>query len=693
MILADECELATTSHVEVDVFGATVVVLATGVASRPGWKARIELVSEGPPVRIRVVVCRDPVGGSQPSADRVRASFALPAPPQLVIVHDASGETPFEFAGRIPDASSGPMRGEGAAPDAPTDEGPVTSASPPPDDVTRSLDDVEAGAASPDDPAPLPVGAAPEPSDELPTSGADASDAGGPVEPGPSEAPGFYGLIDAPDKFVVGVPTDVTIGIAAASDPKVTGTRIDPPDSVGEEFILTVQLVADGFDLSDGNASWRHDLAVTKAQRYPAIRLRVRAGPLDGELEIRRLRVLYSVAGQVIGIAERAVAVVAEAATQATAPRVDSAARAAMAVPVSEEPADLTIVILHDPAGERGHLLWAFSSPHSDVGIPPTDLTTDVGLSPEAFAQRLRAEVEAAEATPGHPVLRETLRGIARKVAAEMPAEIWPILRTVAERRGVAPTVLLLSQEPYVPWELAEMPTPIDPALSPFLGAQTVIGRWVFGQDKPKMPPPAEVAMGTMAVVYGEYQHARLAKLVEAEEERASLEQAYPALPVRATLPAVIELLRGQPSADVMHFAIHGRFQGSAGAGLLMEDGAALSSLAVTGSDLGAGPFVFLNACQVGAGEEMLGDYSGMAEAFLRAGASAVVAPLWSVRDGVAKDVALRFYPGALTEGASPAELLRRERARFTTAGDPATATHLAYLFYGHPAFHLKRAS
>ena len=691
--MGDECELAIASRILVDVFGATVVVRATDVPSRPGWKGRIELVSEGPPVRIRVVVCRDPRGDARRSGAEIRASFALPAPPQLVIVQDARGETPFEFALRPAEAPAGSMRGESRSPHAPAGANPRASGPPPPP-VTRSIDDVEPSAAAPGLPEAAPGGAAPVPSDDgLPGSGADASDAGGPVEPGASEARGFYGRIDAPDKFVVAIPAEVTIGIAAGSDPKVIGTHIELPESIGPEFILTVQLVADGFDLVDENASWRHDLAVTKQQPHPATRLLVRAVRLEGDLEIRRLRVLYSVAGQVIGIAERAVAVVADVAMQAPPPRVDSAARAAMAVPVSEEPADLTIVILHDPAGERGHLLWAFSSPHPNVGIPSTDLTTDVGLSPEAFAQRLRAEVEAAEATPGQPVLRETLRGIARKVTAEMPAQIWPILSSVAERLGVAPTVLLLSQEPYVPWELAEMPTPVDPALPPFLGAQTVIGRWVFGQDKPKMPPPAEVAMGSMAVVYGEYQHARLAKLVEADEERASLEHDYPAFPVRATLPAVIELLRGQPSAEVMHFAIHGRFQGSAGAGLLMEDGAALSSLAVTGTDLGAGPFVFLNACQVGAGEEMLGDYSGMAEAFLRAGASAVVAPLWSVRDGVAKDVALRFYPGALTEGASPAELLRRERARFAAAGDPATATHLAYLFYGHPAFHLTRAS
>jgi hypothetical protein len=666
--MANECELAIASGLQVDVFGATVVVRATEVPARPGWKARIELVSEGPPVRIRVVACRDPQAGSHRSGAGIRASFALAAPPPLVIVQHAQGETPFEFAVRHADAPAGSIRGDRRRPHAPAGADPGSASAPPlSGPVTRSIDDIEPSAAAPA--------------------------LSGPEEPAASAARGFHGRIDAPDKFVVATPAEVTIGIAAASHPKVIGTRIALPESTGREFILTVQLVADGFDLVDANASWRHDLAVTEHQPYPATRLVLKAGRLVGDLEIRRLRVLYSVAGQVIGIAERAVAVVADVGMQVYPSRVDSAARAAMAVPVSEEPADLTIVILHDPAGERGHLLWAFSSPHANVGIPSGDLTTDVGLSPEAFAQRLRAEVEAAEATPSQPVLRETLLGIARKVAAEMPAQIWPILRSVAERRDAPPTVLLLSQEPYVPWELAEMPAPIDPALPPFLGAQTVTGRWVFGQDKPRMPPPAEVAMGTMAVVYGEYQHARLAKLVEAEEERASLEQDYAALPVRATLTAVRELLRGQPPAEVMHFAIHGRFQGSAGAGLIMEDGAALSSLAVTGTDLGAGPFVFLNACQVGAGEEMLGDYSGMAEAFLRAGASAVVAPLWSVRDGVAKEVALRFYPGALTEGVSPAELLRRERASFAAAGDPATATHLAYLFYGHPTFHLTRAT
>ena len=60
------------------------------------------------------------------------------------------------------------------------------------------------------------------------------------------------------------------------------------------------------------------------------------------------------------------------------------------------------------------------------------------------------------------------------------------------------------------------------------------------------------------------------------------------------------------------------------------------------GSDLTVrAPFVFLNACQVGSAGEMLGSYNGIAEAFLQAGATAVVAPLWNVDDTIAQKIAL----------------------------------------------------
>ena len=68
-----------------------------------------------------------------------------------------------------------------------------------------------------------------------------------------------------------------------------------------------------------------------------------------------------------------------------------------------------------------------------------------------------------------------------------------------------------------------------------------------------------------------------------------------------------------------------------------------------------------------------------MAQSFVEAGASAVIAPLWVVKDDVARDVSLRFYQ-AVFAGTSPAEFLRTERAEMNDSG-----THLAYVLYGHP--------
>jgi CHAT domain-containing protein len=92
----------------------------------------------------------------------------------------------------------------------------------------------------------------------------------------------------------------------------------------------------------------------------------------------------------------------------------------------------------------------------------------------------------------------------------------------------------------------------------------------------------------------------------------------------------------------------------------------------------------------VGQGDEVLGVYAGMAEAFLFAGASAVVAPIWSVDDKVAHDIALSFYQATLRDGGDTpaAEVLRRERAKFTR--DQQAATYLSYQFFGHPEMRLR---
>lgn len=132
------------------------------------------------------------------------------------------------------------------------------------------------------------------------------------------------------------------------------------------------------------------------------------------------------------------------------------------------------------------------------------------------------------------------------------------------------------------------------------------------------------------------------------------------------------------------------------------------------------GPFVFLNACEVGQGNPGFGIAGGMADAFMSAGASAVVAPLWAVESDAASKVSSAFYERALNVGVLPADALRRARAEYLrsradsfeseaqTGGAPAgvdgrehvepNGPHLpdelavmAYQFFGHPTFRLTK--
>jgi CHAT domain-containing protein len=195
---------------------------------------------------------------------------------------------------------------------------------------------------------------------------------------------------------------------------------------------------------------------------------------------------------------------------------------------------------------------------------------------------------------------------------------------------------------------------------------------------------------GDIAVVSGVYPEVAW-RLVDAEEEAELLVQRYQAASVDAVAATVIACLKGTPPADVLHFALHGTYAPEGVLeGLILVDGERLDPMVVKGCSFARAPFVFLNACQVGSGNEVLGDYSGMAEAFLHAGATAVVAPLWSIDDVAAKELALRFYRRVFEEGVAPAAALRDERRAFAGPGGDGAATRLAYQYFGHPGLTLR---
>ena len=498
-----------------------------------------------------------------------------------------------------------------------------------------------------------------------------------------------FARLEAPPVVVAEAPFDLVVGIAPTPTPGVTGGPMTRPATSVGAYTLAVQVVADGFALADPAAAWRHDLAVSIDHPYPAFTLRLSPEAQIERVKPRSVQAIYSIDGQTIGMAVRSVAVVrsadlvGEAAPGPEPPGVD------IALPTDRTAPDLTVRILQSEGGSPGRLLWTFETSVPGIDLPDAPLSSDIGEDPGAFAQKLVQQVGVHE---GQPELYRYLKGIGRSVADEVPDGFWGVLRAVgAAVAGRAPTVLFLSQEPYVPWELAAVEPPLDPAVPPFLCAQASVGRWVLGHRRPKLPPPVEVKVRAMAVVWGVYDRQEW-RLVEAEHEAEDLQRTFGAASVEATAPMVLDCLDGTPPAQIVHFAVHGSYNPTGPKeGLILVDGRTLDPMVVKGAELAAAPLVFLNACQVGSGARVLGDYAGMAEAFLYAGAAAVVAPLWSIDDTVARQVATRFYQRALTEGRAPAEVFREERARFTEDETMLSSTYLAYQFFGHPTMRLTK--
>jgi hypothetical protein len=107
-------------------------------------------------------------------------------------------------------------------------------------------------------------------------------------------------------------------------------------------------------------------------------------------------------------------------------------------------------------------------------------------------------------------------------------------------------------------------------------------------------------------------------------------------------------------------------------------------------------PLLFLNACMLGIGGELLGDMGGFPGSSLRGGFGGVLGALWSVGDDTAQEIALEFWqralPPAPARGEPVGAILRDLRAKYATdpSGDP---TWLAYVYYGHPRLTLERAN
>ncbi len=211
-----------------------------------------------------------------------------------------------------------------------------------------------------------------------------------------------------------------------------------------------------------------------------------------------------------------------------------------------------------------------------------------------------------------------------------------------------------------------------------------------------------------MAVMAGMYKaESGLMKLPAAEKEAAALVQTYDAVPLACSTQALKQLLDATleyrfvhiGGAGAVHFAGHGEFDPERpdGSMLFLNNGMPLSSLLFRSAKYGGEqqPLLFLNACMIGVGGELLGDMGGFPGNCLRGGFGAVLGALWEVDDDIASHVALEFWSRALPmngeEGEPVAAILRDLRAKYSTSPEGVPdPTYLAYVYYGHPCLKLQ---
>ena len=251
-------------------------------------------------------------------------------------------------------------------------------------------------------------------------------------------------------------------------------------------------------------------------------------------------------------------------------------------------------------------------------------------------------------------------------------------------------TIYIASEEPHIPWELMR-PRRDRPSGPPeqrdALGVEFAVGRYVGpGHRSPKQNDSIEDSYVVAPTKYIRYK-----QLAKAADEGQWVAERFGGTIVTPAERARLDELLSEKPVGLLHFIAHGTSDPKAPQLLVLDNDALFNAMQVRAMDgLGTAcatkaPLVFLNACEVGRATPSLVGAGGFASEFIKAGARCVIAPIWSVKDSLAHEVAVTFYQAALDQPQRPfADILRDIRAKSYAEGG-GEDTYAAYCFYGDP--------
>jgi hypothetical protein len=322
------------------------------------------------------------------------------------------------------------------------------------------------------------------------------------------------------------------------------------------------------------------------------------------------------------------------------------------------------------------------------AGVSSADSSGDVYLpwslsaDSDKFVRDRMGEFVAPDLSPLELVTR--LRGAGAEFFDAAPDNFRDFYWHLVDNGKKLRTISIVSEEPFIPWELM-VPHRGNETPGTAIGAEYLLGRWT---DPNWTSGKQHLRLSDSLLVAPRYDGENA--LEHAQQEVAMVTGQFPGPDVQ---PAVLETLEAafqNSTATLLHFACHGA-ESSTNQVILLEQRKKWISTQVRvmsgmRSFLGKRrTLVFLNACQVGRTTASLVGVGGFAAEFIRAGAIAVIAPLWSVVDSVAYDVARRFYEALELDRSRPLADIMREIRACAYDSDKPEDTYAAYCFYGDP--------
>jgi chaperonin GroEL len=552
---------------------------------------------------------------------------------------------------------------------------------------------------------------------ELATGGGEQPPSGGgepPKPPQPPDEPGrdgeepqepveitLYPVIEAkPEHVVANQLFQVDVSLQwKPPDTKVTEGEVNVPPG---EHTLWVHLLFGAFSLWD-ELRWSSSRGMLKKANFVVIAPSIEPNK-NGEVRDRQYRTLtcnFYLNGRWCGEALRNIEIllnetISPSAGLGSPPKVKW--RDLLSLGLGAEPPDLLVRIQE---ADTESYEWTLLSPHLDLrptNYDPQERTILKG-GPQRFVKKHFDQVAGKEVDDKlRPRIEQRCREIYKSSSDSFKDAYWRLYhgeKAAAEsgtQRGLPirlKSIQFISDEPYIPWEL--MLVRDDKrgkgVKEEILSIRHAVGRWVRDASGPLRQRINVRSMKVFASNYNDVKGVE-PKLPWAIEERDLLVRDYSASPGILKFDPVRDFFRNG-RAQAVHFSCHGKMNPDlpTESSLWLEDyedfvTAFLEDDAVREGEGNEHPLIFLNACQLAAAGPNLALVSGWPQTFLSAGASACVAPLWSVVDEKAREASVEFYRLVFDERKSLGEALQEVRRTWV---QKRSLTFLSYVLYGDP--------